>query len=606
MDSARLPARSEVPAHETWDLSSLYADAAAFEAALEQTDAAVAALAAKHGTLTQTPEALEGALAALSAITAATSRLSSYASLPVSVDEGDEAARRLHGRTAARLSRWATALAFVVPELLQLDPQQRDAYLAERPSLRRYAPFLERLEVDRPHTRSHEVEDVIAELGAPMRQLARARSTLVGSEVRFDSVRTAAGEREVAPSTIRGLESDPDREVRRQAFTSYANGFLGVRDTLADLYVGMVQGTCAQARVRGYGSGEARALARHRVDARVLDATLEAFTRRLSVWHRYWSARRALLGVERLEAWDVFAPLAADPPAVPYERAAAWIVDSSAPLGEPYQEELRRGLLRERWVDRPANRGKRDGAFCSSTPGAPHPFVFVSYTNDLSAASTLAHEFGHALHAVLSDAVQDPLDGVGALSMTVAETASNAQQALMRAHLLAGEAASDPELELAVLDEALLNYHRYFFVMPTLVRFERAVHARVWDGDVPTGAELVALMRDLFQEGYGDTIVADELTGIAWAQFVHLTVPFYTFQYAVGIAASAALTQRIVAGVAGAAEAYLEFLRAGAAVPPERLFERVGLDVATPGPVDAAFDVVEGYVARLEAIAAAR
>ncbi len=606
MSTSTLPARSDVHERDTWDLSSLYRDSASFEAALSETEDAVASLAARRGQLATSAASLERALADLSALTATMSRLQSYASLPTSTDEGDEDARALFGRTAARLGRWRAALAFVRPELLALEPGARHAYEVERPSLRRYAPYLDRLEVDRPFTRSPEIEDVLAELDAPLRQFARARSTLVGNDVRFAEVR--AGERrvEVAPSTVRGLESDPDREVRRLAWTHYADGFLGVRDTLSELYLGMVQATCADARVRGYASGEARALARHRVDVDVLDATLDAFTRRLPVWHRYWAVRRALLGVDRLEPWDVFAPLGGASPAVPFERAAGWIIDGSAPLGEAYQAHLRRGLLEQRWVDKPANRGKRDGAFCAHTPGAPHPFVFVSYTDDVNAASTLAHEFGHALHAVLSDAEQDPLDGVGALSMTVAETASNGQQALMRAHLFAGEAASDPDLELALLDEALLNFHRYFFVMPTLVRFERAVYARVWEGDVPTGRELVALMQGLFQEGYGDAIETDERTGIAWAQFVHLTVPFYTFQYAVGIAASAALTERIVAREPGAADAYLDFLRAGAAVPPRTLFERVGLDVATPGPVDAAFDVVEGYVARLEAIAAER
>ena len=301
----------------------------------------------------------------------------------------------------------------------------------------------------------------------------------------------------------------------------------------------------------------------------------------------------------------MFAPLAPGRTEVPFERAAQWIIDSSAPLGEAYQARLRTGLLEERWVDRPANRGKREGAFCSSSPGSPHPFVFVSYTNDLPAASTLAHEFGHAMHGDLADAVQDPLDD-DALSMTVAETASNAQQALMRAHLLAGEAGEDQDFELAVLDEALLNFHRYFFVMPTLVRFERAVHARVWEGDVPTGSELVVLMRELFQEGYGDAVTCDARVGITWAQFGHLYVPFYTFQYAVGIAAAAALTARIGAGAEGAAEALLAFMRAGASVPPVELFAQVGLDVTTPDPVEQAFDVLEGYVARLEAIAAAR
>ena len=605
MTTVRLPDRSEVPVHETWDLTSLYADDAAFEAAVETTDAAVAALAERRGQLAVSAAALEASLAALSDIVAANARLRAYAFLPTTTDQGDDDARRKAGRFMARASRWQAALAFVRPELLELSPETRTAFTRERPSLRRYLPFLERLEVDRPFTRSAEVEDVMAVAAAPLRQLDRAHAALTAGDLRFAPVRTDTGEQEVAPSTVRGLEASSEREVRRQAWTSFADGFLGMRDTLTELYLGVVHEQAFEARVRGHASGEAAALAQMRVPTEALDATLAAFTKRLPVWHRYWEVRRRLVGVERLEPWDVFAPLARGRTEVPFERAAQWIIDSSAPLGEAYQARLRTGLLEERWVDRPANRGKREGAFCSSSPGSPHPFVFVSYTNDLPAASTLAHEFGHAMHGDLADAVQDPLDD-DALSMTVAETASNAQQALMRAHLLAAEAGGDQEFELAVLDEAMLNFHRYFFVMPTLVRFERAVHQRVWEGDVPTGSELVELMRELFQQGYGDALVADERVGITWAQFGHLYVPFYTFQYAVGIAAAAALTARIGAGEVGAAEALLAFMRAGASVPPVELFAQVGLDVTTPDPVEQAFDVLEGYVARLEAIADAR
>ncbi len=605
MTSDGLPARSEVPLHETWDLTSLFADDAAFATAVEATELAVNAFAARRGRLTESPEALEAALADLSDLVAAGARLRAYAHLPTTTDQADDEACRRAGRFFARAAKWHAQLSFVRPELLTLEPGRRRDFERVRPGLLRYGPYLDRLELDRPFTRSPEVEDVMAAASAPLRQIDSARAVLTGGDMRFSPVQVAAGELEVAPSTIRGLEANPEREVRRQAWSAYADGFLRMRNTLAELYLGVVHEQAFEARVRGYDSGEAAALAQMHVPTAVLDATLDVFTRRLPVWHRYWAVRRALVGVDRLEPWDLFAPLARGRVAVPFERAAAWIIDSSEPLGEAYQARLRTGLLEERWVDRPANRGKREGAFCASSPGSAHPFVFVTYTGDLQAASTLAHEFGHAMHADLAFAVQDPLDDE-ALSMTVAETASNAQQALMRAHLLGSAAADDREFELAVLDEALLNFHRYFFVMPTLVRFERAVHARVWDGDVPTGSELVTLMRELLQEGYGPAISCDERVGIAWAQFSHLSAPFYTFQYAVGIAAAAALTARIGAGEADAAEALLRFMAAGASVPPVELFASVGLDVTGPDPMERAFDVLEGYVTRLEAIAAER
>jgi oligoendopeptidase F len=608
--TARLPERAEVPQRETWDLTSLFADDGAFEQASEATERAVAAFAARRGHVATSAEALLESLSELSDLMVAIGRLRSYAQLPVTTDQTDDAARRRAGRFSARLSRWLAALSFVRPELLTLEPETRAAFERERPSLRRFAPYLDRLEVERPHTRSAEVEDVLATASAPLRQFERAHAALTAADLRFAPVSTDEGEVEVAPSTIRGLESSSRRPVRQQAWRSFADGFLGMRDTLAELYLGVVHAQALEARVRGYASGEAAALAQMHVPSEVLDATLAAFTRRLPVWHRYWEVRRALVGVDALAPWDVFAPLARVRPEVPYRRAAEWIIDSSAPLGETYQARLRQGLLEERWVDRPANRGKREGAFCASSPGTAHPFVFVTYTGDLPAASTLAHEFGHAMHADLSHAEGEPLDDE-ALSMTVAETASNAQQALLRSHLLTGEAAADTELEIAVLDEALLNYHRYFFVMPTLVRFERAVHARVWSDDVPTGSELVTLLRDLFQEGYGPALaLADgpdgDRVGVAWAQFGHLYVPFYTFQYAVGIAAASALTARIAAGEPDAAPALLSFLRAGASIPPVELFRSVGLDVTTPEPVEQAFDVVEGYVSRLEGIASQR
>jgi oligoendopeptidase F len=261
-------------------------------------------------------------------------------------------------------------------------------------------------------------------------------------------------------------------------------------------------------------------------------------------------------------------------------------------------------MLEGRWVDRHPNRGKRQGAFCAGAPDI-HPYVFVSFDNNLSSASTLAHEMGHAMHAVLAEQRVPALDG-WALSMTVAETASNGLQALLRSYLMRQPRASDPNFDIALLDEAFGNLHRYLFVMPTLVRFERAVHAASARDEPLSADKLIDLAAELFAEAYGPQISGhwDEATrrrvGIAWAEFPHLYVPFYTFQYTVGIAVALAQVARIEAGEAGAAEAYLEFQSLGGSVRPTELFERLGFDVTTPAPVESAFDVVEALVVRLE------
>jgi oligoendopeptidase F len=214
---------------------------------------------------------------------------------------------------------------------------------------------------------------------------------------------------------------------------------------------------------------------------------------------------------------------------------------------------------------------------------------------------------GHALHAVWATSGCRRSTACAALSMTVAETASNGQQALLRGHLMRGPRAADPDFELALLDEAFGNLHRYLFVMPTLVRFEREVHAAVGRGEAlaaarPHSDRGAAVRRGLRARGdrRWDAEMASRV-GIAWAEFPHLYEPFYTFQYTVGVAVALAQVARIDAGEPGRSPRTSTFLGPPVARCRRRALRPLGFDVTTPAPVEAAFDVVEGLVARLEA-----
>jgi oligoendopeptidase F len=289
--------------------------------------------------------------------------------------------------------------------------------------------------------------------------------------------------------------------------------------------------------------------------------------------------------------------LTANPPTLSYETAVDWIAQGMTPLGKEYTSILRNGALEERWVDVYPNQGKRMGAFSSGLKGT-HPFIMMSFTDDLFSLSTLAHELGHSLHSYYTWQKQ-PLV-YSNYGLFVAEVASNFNQALVRAHLF--ESNSDPNFHIAVIEEAMANFHRYFFIMPTLARFELELHQRVERGQ-PLNADIMNnLLADFFQEGYGDEVVFDrERTGITWAQFhSHLYANFYVYQYATGISAAHALAHDILQEKPGAVDNYLAFLKAGGSMYPMDALKLAGVDMTSPEPVETAFAVLAQIVDRLE------
>ena len=198
---------------------------------------------------------------------------------------------------------------------------------------------------------------------------------------------------------------------------------------------------------------------------------IDTFKKNLPTWHRYWAVRRKALGVDILQPYDIWAPLTGSRPTISYEQAVDMICGGLAPMGEDYVATVRRGCLEERWVDVMPSQGKMGGAFSSGAPGT-YPFIMMSYTDEVFSLSTLAHELGHSMHSYLTWQNQPML--YSDYCMFVAEVASNFHQAMVRAHLLANE--TDPDFQIAVIEEAMSNFHRYFFIMPTLARFELEVH----------------------------------------------------------------------------------------------------------------------------------
>jgi oligoendopeptidase F len=592
--------RDGVPVEHTWDAAGVFPTEQAWEAELEAVLGDLPILTAFQGRLGESAAVLVQALHVRDELARRAGRVSVYALMGYAVETTNTAAVARFGRAQAAEAQVIAATAFVDPEVLGLGEEQLRDWSAAEPALAVYEHYVADLVRRAAHMRSAEVEEVLGLASDAFSGPFSVYSALADSDLVFEHAAAGDGESfEVTQGSIDELLGSPDRTLRRGAWESYADGYIGVRNTLAANLASTIKQAVFATRVRRHASPLSASLSASNVPVEVFDNLIAAFEANLPTWHRYWRVRRAIDGIEQFAPFDVAAPLGDSSPVIPYEQCVEWICASLAPLGDEYVAVVRHGCLDDRWVDVHPTAGKMGGAFSSGVPGTS-PFIVMNFDGTAASLGTLAHELGHSMHSYLAWQSQPQI--YSHYSIFVAEVASNFHQALLRAYLL--DAVDDRALQLAVLDEAMSNFHRYFFLMPTLARLERELHEMVDRGEGLTAELLIERTADLFAEGFGPDVELDhERVGITWAQFAHLYEPFYVYQYATGISGAHALARGVLDGATGAADRYLAFLSAGDSVYPLDGLRQAGVDLTSPQPIEEAFAVLASLVDRIEELA---
>jgi oligoendopeptidase F len=595
-----VPERSELPANRTWDVQSVFPDDTAWEAAIGDFEQQIPVVTSFRGRLGEGAAVLLEYLNTLDRFLRSIGKIYVYAAGTHSVDTADQEGVAKFGRSRGLFGQAVASTAFAEPEVLAMGKDRLESFTREEPGLEVYAHYFENLFREAEHVRSAEVEEVLGLTQDSFATATGIHGVLTDTDLTFRPASDSAGnETEIAQGNYSDLLNNGDREIRRTAWESYTDAHLGMRNTMAACVSAGIKRDVFNARVRHYKSSLEASLAPNNIPLEVFHNLVDTFRRNLPTWHRYWKVRRKALGVDELHPYDIWAPLGSASPKISYEEAVDLICEGMSPLGDEYVEALRRGCLSERWVDVYPNKGKTSGAFSDGFPGT-YPFILMSYTDDVFSLSTLAHELGHSMHSYLTWQNQ-PLV-YSQYSMFVAETASNFNQALVRSYLLKNR--DDVDFQLALLEEAMNNFHRYFFIMPTLARLELEIHEMVEQGQELTAEYLTTRMAELFREGYGDEMVVDaERVGITWAEFSHhMYGNFYVFQYATGISAANGLAQAVVDEGRPAAERYLNLLKAGGSVYPIDGIRVAGIDMTEPDAVNRAFAVLAETVDRLEEI----
>ncbi len=592
-----VPERSDIDEEYQWDLRSIYEDDEAWEAAREATADRIDELRAYEGRVTEDAATLLELLELREEVFRELQQVMTYARLRSAEDTRNQEYQAMSAKASSLGSEASSATSYLEPELQSLTETAVAEFVNEEPALADYEHYLDDVLRMKPHTRSAEVEEVLADLSEVTDAPSEIYSMLTNADMTYGVVEDPDGEEvEITQANFTKLQTNPDREFRRRVHETFYDEWEDVRNTVGTSLEKAVREHTVSAEIRDYDSARAAALDGSNVPVEVYDTLVDTVDENLDVLHRHAELKADALGVEQLESHDLYMSLTGDQgPDVEYDQAVEWVIEAVAPLGEPYQERMAEGLD-SRWVDVYENRGKRSGAFSSGTYDT-QPFILMNYQDDIASMYTLAHELGHSMHSELAGDAQPWHDA--SYEIFVAEIASTVNETLLTHYLL--DTLDDDELRTHVVDEYLERFRSTLFRQTMFAAFEQRIHERVEAGD--------ALTPDAFDEMYadlkGDYYAPAELTGgieREWQRIPHFYYNFYVYQYATGISAAAAIVERVLDEGEPAAADYREMLKAGGSDYPLNVVELAGIDMASSDPIESAVGVYDDYLDEIAAL----
>ncbi len=593
--TSTLKTRSEVPVADTWDLTPIFPDDAAWEAEFKDLASRYDGIGKFKGTLGRSAADLAAVLEFEKSLDRSTERLAQYAGLRLSEDSANDASLDRDGRLSSLCAKISEACSWVAPEIQEIPDETFAAFLKDS-VLGDWLIPLGRLRRLRPHTLGNKEERLLSLSMPVLGGHHETFSQLTNVDMTFGMVTDDRGrEIELTQSSFSSLLQRPDREVRKAAFGKFYTEFDAHRYTLASSLASSIKGDVFLARARNYPSAREASLFPDNVPVAVYDSLIAAVRSRLPVLHRYYALRRQVFNLPDLHVYDTYAPLvSAVQSDVCFDQATDMVLGALKPLGTEYTDILGKGLRGERWCDRYENKGKRSGAFSYGTYEAP-PYILMNYKSDVfSDIYTLAHEAGHSMHTWYARSTQSFQNYH--YPIFLAEVASTFNEILLTEHLLAE--TKDRSMRAYLINRQIDDLRGTLFRQTMFAEFEKLTHEAEESGAALTLESFRKTYRGLLDAYFGTDVVIDPELELECLRIPHFYSAFYVYKYATGISAAITLADGVLKS--GETGRYFGFLRSGGSKFPIETLADAGVDMNSPRPVNAALDLFERRVAELE------
>jgi oligoendopeptidase F len=591
-----IPTRDQVRLEDTWDLTLLYPTPADWQTAFEKLQQDYPKVAQWQGRVGESAQTLREVMEFEKALSLSIERLAHYASLQTSGDSSDNTHLSREGQLENLFTLIGESQAFVEPEIMAIPDETFEKCLQD-PALADWLVPLRKRRRLKPHTLSAAEERLLALGSSALSGHRETFSQLTNVDMVFGVITDEKGvERELSQSSYGSFMVKRDPELRKKAWHQFYAEFDAHKFTVASTLASSIKADVFRARARNYSSARENALFYDDVPVSVYDNLISTVRGNLKPLFRYLELRRRVLGLKEIHAYDTNVPIVSNIETdVSWDEACDKVLAALAPLGEDYVQTLGAGL-RGRWCDRYENKGKRSGAFSSSSYGNP-PYIMMNYKHDVfSDVYTLAHEAGHSMHTWNAQRTQ-PFQTYD-YPIFLAEVASTFNEELLTHHLL--EHTEDKAMRAYLINRQIDDIRATVIRQTMFAEFEKIAHAKEEAGEPLTLDTFRGIYRELLVAYFGPDFVIDSALELECLRIPHFYSAFYVYKYATGLSAAVALARQVLE--TGDATRYLGFLKSGGSEFPIPTLQQAGVDMSSPAPVEATLQLFARRVEELETL----
>lgn len=524
------------------------------------------------------------------------SKMFAFAGLSFSADTQDQKAQSLQARVQQFAAEIGNRTLFFSLWWKELDDENVKRLMAASGDYRYY---LEAMRLYKPHTLSEAEEKIVNIKNVTGVDSINNLYDSITNRYTF-KMKVDGKEREMTAAELFSFRYSTDPAVRAASYQSQFKVYAADGPILGQIYQTILRDWHNEnVSLRKFKNSIAPRNLNNDVPDEAVEALLSVARKNVGIFQRYFKMKARHLGMKKMSRYDIYAPIAASKKTYDWDTAVNMVLDAFNNFS-PKVAELAKRVFDQNRIDSEIRRGKRGGAFCWGFLPEETPYVLMNYQGTGREVATLAHELGHAIHAMLAEH-----HSVFTFhsSLPMAETASTFAEMVLIDKLLTEEKDETVRRDILFkqMDDAYATIMRQSF----FALFEKTAHEMVQKN--ASVDDLNAAYLDNLREQFGDTLELSDEFKWEWVGIPHIYhVPFYVYAYAFGQLLVLALYQQFKAEGEAFKPKYLKILSAGGSEAPEKILSEAGINIRDPKFWQGGFDVLEKLVSELEALPVAK